>query len=194
MTWFRDLGVRVRLSAALAVMFALMLLVSVIGLRVLDRTEIWMNVLHRDTLTEVAAAMDLSREASDLATSAPFLFALFTPYQLEQEVAGVMANLGRVRQSSANDPALELPLARLGIAIEDLAQALLPQSARQAELDAIDRALVRLNARSRRMAQDNLLPLQTRQDWSALQQLTAVALGAARAEELIELGGFARDF
>lgn len=129
MTWFRDLGVRVRLSAALAVMFALMLLVSVIGVRVLDRTEIWMNVLHRDTLTEVAAAMDLSREASELATSAPFLFALFTPFQLEQEVAGVMANLDRVRGSSANDPALELPLARLGLAIEDLARALLPQGA-----------------------------------------------------------------
>lgn len=194
MTWFRDLGVRIRLSAALAVMFALMLLVSVVGLRVLDRTEIWMNVLHRDTLTEVAAAMDLSRDASELATSAPFLFALFAPYQLEQEVSAVMANLDRVRQSSANDPALELPLARLGLAIEDLAQALLPQSARQAKLKAIDRALVRLNARSRRMAQDDLLPLETRQDWGALQQLTAVALGAARAEELIELGGFARDF
>lgn len=38
------------------------------------------------------------------------------------------------------------------------------------------------------------MPLPARQDWSALQQLTATALGAARAEELIELGGFARDF
>lgn len=194
MNWFRDLGVRIRLSAALAVMFGLMLLVSVIGIRVLDRTELWMNVLHRDTLTEVAAAMDLSRDASDLATSAPFLFALFAPYQLEREVAGVMANLERVRRSARDDPALDVPLSRLGLAIEDLAQALLPQSARQAELDAIDRALVRLNARSIRMASDDLLPLDVRQDWSALQQLTAVALGAARAEELIELGGFARDF
>ncbi|WP_418594807.1 ATP-binding protein [Ponticoccus sp. (in: a-proteobacteria)] len=192
--WFRDFGVRIRLSAALAVMFGLMLLVSVIGLRVLDRTEVWMNVLHRDTLTEVAAAMDLSRDASDLATSAPFLFALFAPYQLEQEVAKVMANLDRVQHSSESDPALDLPLSRLRSAIEDLAQALLPQSARQAELKAIDRALVRLNARSRRMARDTALPLEARQDWSALQQLTAVALGAARAEELIELGEFSRDF
>ncbi|MEQ5871677.1 HAMP domain-containing protein [Sagittula sp. NFXS13] len=191
---FRDLGVRIRLSAALAVMFGLMLLVSVIGLRVLDRTEVWMNVLHRDTLTEVAAAMDLSREASDLATSAPFLFALFAPYQLEQEVAKVISNLDRVQRSSGSDPALDLPLSRLRSAINDLAQALLPQSDRQAELKAIDRALVRLNTRSRRMARDEVLPLGVRQDWSALQQLTAVALDAARAEELIELGGFSRDF
>lgn len=194
MSWFRDLGVRVRLSAALAVMFGLMVLVSGIGLRVLDRTEVWMNVLHRDTLTEVEAAMDLSRDVSELATSAPFLFALFAPYQLEQEVAAVMENLERVRQSSGNDPELDLPLARLGLAIENLAQALLPQSARQAELKAIDRALVRLNARSRRMSQDDVLPLEAQQDWGGLQQLTSVALGAARSEELIELGGFARDF
>ena len=44
------------------------------------------------------------------------------------------------------------------------------------------------------MSQDDVLPLEAQQDWGGLQQLTAVALGAARAEELIELGGFARDF
>ena len=50
-----SLSVRFRLSAAIAVMFALILLVSVIGLRVLNRTELWMNVLHQDTLSEVAS-------------------------------------------------------------------------------------------------------------------------------------------
>ena len=79
----RRLSVRFRRSAAIAVLFVLMLLVSLIGLRVLNRTELWMNVLHQDTLTEVSAALDLSRRSADLATSAPFLFTLFPPFQLE---------------------------------------------------------------------------------------------------------------
>ena len=54
------LSVRFRLSAAIAVLFGLILLVSLIGMRVLNRTEMWMNVLHQDTLTEVSDALDLS--------------------------------------------------------------------------------------------------------------------------------------
>ena len=97
-----SLSVRFRLSAAIAVMFALILLVSVIGLRVLNRTELWMNVLHQDTLSEVSDALDLSRRAADLATSAPFLYALFPPFQLEQEAQNVRENLRLIEAHAAS--------------------------------------------------------------------------------------------
>ncbi|MEC9312771.1 MAG: hybrid sensor histidine kinase/response regulator, partial [Pseudomonadota bacterium] len=100
------LSVRFRLSAAIAVLFGLILLVSLIGMRVLNRTEMWMNVLHQDTLTEVSDALDLSRRAADLATSAPFLYALFPPFQLEQEAQSVLSNLRSIEDHAARDPAL----------------------------------------------------------------------------------------
>ncbi|WP_065327057.1 ATP-binding protein [Tritonibacter mobilis] len=189
-----SLSVRFRLSAAIAVMFALILLVSVIGLRVLNRTELWMNVLHQDTLSEVSDALDLSRRAADLATSAPFLYALFPPFQLEQEAQNVRENLRLIEAHAASDPALDLPLARLSLAIEDLTTALVPQTARKADLTAIDRDMLRLNQRARRHAGDGSLPLAEREIWAELQQLTASALGAGRAEALIELGEFARRY
>ncbi len=188
------LSVRLRLSAAIAVLFGLMLLVSLIGMRVLNRTELWMNVLHQETLAEVSDALDLSRRAADLATSAPFLYALFPPFQLEQEAQGVRDNLARIEAGAGADPALELPLARLRAAINDLTTALVPQAARKVELTAIDRDMQRLNGRTRRLAGDTALTLAEREVWADLQQLTASAIGAGRAEALIELGEFARRY
>lgn len=187
-----SLSVRFRLSAAIAVLFALMLLVSLIGLWVLNRTEAWMNVLHQDTLAEVSDALDLSRHAADLATSAPFLHALFPPFQLEQEATKVRGSLSRIAAHANGDPALDLPLARLRLAIDDLTAALVPQSARKTDLTAIDRDMQRLNGRIRRRSGDTSLPLKEREIWAELQQLTASALAAGRAAALIELGEFTR--
>ncbi|OIQ33663.1 MAG: hybrid sensor histidine kinase/response regulator [Alphaproteobacteria bacterium MedPE-SWcel] len=189
-----NLSVRFRLSAAIAVLFGLILLVSLIGLLVLNRTELWMNVLHKDTLAEVSEALDLSRESADLATSAPFLYALFPPFQLEQEQAKVLANLDRIAALSADDRELDLPVARLRLAIDDLTAALAPQTARQAALDAIDRDMVRLNQRVGRFAANTDLALTAREVWSGLQQLTMSAIGAGRANALIELGEFRRRY
>ncbi|MDE4175760.1 ATP-binding protein [Phaeobacter sp. PT47_59] len=189
-----NLTVRFRLWAAIAILFGLILLVSLIGLFVLNRTELWMNVLHKDTLAEVSDALDLSRESADLATSAPFLYALFPPFQLQQEKQKVLENLGRIEALSVGDQKLDLPVARLRFAIDDLTSALAPQASRQADLDAIDRDMVRLDGRLRRLAGDTRLPLAEREVWSGLQQLTASAIGAVRANALIELGEFSRRY
>mgnify|MGYP000574654223 CR=1 FL=1 len=99
-------------------------------------------------------------------------------------------NLRLIEAHAASDPALDLPLARLSLAIEDLTTALVPQTARKADLTAIDRDMLRLNQRARRHAGDGSLPLAEREIWAELQQLTASALGAGRAEALIELGRY----
>jgi len=187
-------SVRFRLSTAIAVLFGLILLVSIIGMRVLDRTETWMNVLHQETLTEVSEALDLSRHAADLATSAPFLYALFPPFQLEREAEKVRDSLARIETHASDDPTLALPMARLRLAIDDLTAALVPQAARKAALTATDRDMQRLNARARKYAADTRLALREREIWASLQQLTASAIAAGRAAELIELGEFTRHF
>lgn len=192
--WLSNLSIRFRLSAAIAVLFGLILLVSMIGLLVLNRTELWMNVLHKETLAEVSDAMDLSREAADLATSAPFLHALFPPFQLEQEERKVLENLHRIESHAAGDADFDLAVARLRFAIDDLTKALAPQTARRATLEAMRRELVRLDQRVWRLAGDRSLPLSEREGWANLQRLTASAIGAVRADALIELGEFRRAY
>lgn len=186
--------VRVRLLLALGLMFGLMLGVSLIAFRVLTRSEDWMNHLHQETLSEVSEALEISRHSAELATSAPFLASLFLPFQLEKEAQTVLDTLSGLEALTAGHAALDLPLQRLRLAIDDLTTALGPQAGRAEAIAAIDRDMARLDRRLRRLAADRSAPLARRQGWQALQQLTASAIGAARADALIELGEFGRDF
>lgn len=190
MAFLKHLSIRFRLSAAIAILFMLILLVSLIGMQVLKRTELWMNVLHQETLAEVSDALDLSQRSADLATSAPFLYALFTPFQLESDVKTILENLNNIENHAARTPELNLPIARLRAAIDDLTKALIPQAARRADLITINRNMLRLNNRAQNRTNDASRPLENRQIWAILQQLTSSAIDAGRASTLIELGEF----
>lgn len=190
MAFLKHLSIRFRLSAAIAILFLLILLVSLIGMQVLKRTELWMNVLHQETLAEVSDALDLSKRSADLATSAPFLYALFTPFQLENDVKTILENLKSIENHAARTPELNLPIARLRAAIDDLTKALIPQAARRADLITINRNMLRLNNRAQSRSNDASRPFEDRQTWAILQQLTSSAIDAGRASTLIELGEF----
>jgi signal transduction histidine kinase/CheY-like chemotaxis protein len=51
----------------------------------LDRTDIRLEKLHRQTLSEVARALRLSKQSSDIATSAPFLLSFPSEYLISRE-------------------------------------------------------------------------------------------------------------
>lgn len=190
MAFLKHLSIRFRLSAAIAILFMLILLVSLIGMQVLKQTELWMNVLHQETLAEVSDALDLSQRSADLATSAPFLYALFTPFQLENDVKTILENLKSIDNHAARTPELNLPIARLRAAIDDLTKALIPQAARRADLITINRNMLRLNNRAQSRSNDASRPFEDRQIWAILQRLTSSAIDAGRASTLIELGEF----
>jgi signal transduction histidine kinase/CheY-like chemotaxis protein len=51
----------------------------------LDRTDVRLEKLHRQTLSEVARALRLSKQSSDIATSAPFLLSFPSEYLISRE-------------------------------------------------------------------------------------------------------------
>lgn len=187
-------SVRFRLSSALAVLFAVVLLVSGIGLGMLRNAEGWLETVHRETLTEVSNALGLSRDVADLATSAPFLITVQIPALLAADVQSTLKTIARIEKIAGAESELSLPLARMRSAILDIERASVPKSALEAELKRIDRDLIRLQNRFNRRADIITDSLNERLYWARLQQLTAEVLGAARAQELIAVGEFNRRY
>ena len=72
-TRYRDLSVKARLFSAIATLWVVTLVIAGVSLLMLRNAETWLDTLHRETLSEVSQALELSRNAADLATAAPFL-------------------------------------------------------------------------------------------------------------------------
>ncbi|WP_395172683.1 ATP-binding protein [Roseibium alexandrii] len=183
-------SVQLRLSTAIAVLFLVILLISSIALTTLRDAEGWLDIVHRDTLAEVSRALELSSGAADLATSAPFLITVQIPALMDAEVTSVLETIAEIEKLAGDDPALSIPLSRMRVAILDMNRAASPKSGLDAEISRIERDLVRLQNRFKRRASMIQTTLNERLYWAELQQLTAEAIGAARARELISVGEY----
>lgn len=82
---WRNPGIRARLWIALALLAISTLFVGGIAWYALDRADSRLQALHTRTLSEVARSLRLSKQSSDLATSAPFLLNLRSSYLIRQE-------------------------------------------------------------------------------------------------------------
>ncbi|WP_420413900.1 ATP-binding protein [Roseibium sp.] len=187
-------SVQLRLSTAIAILFLVILSISAIALTTLRNAEGWLDIVHRDTLAEVSRALELSSGAADLATSAPFLITVQIPGLMDAEVKSILETISGIEKIAGDDPALSIPLSRMRVAILDMNRAATPKSALETEVARIDRDLVRLQNRFKRRASMTQTTLNERLYWAQLQQLTAEAIGAARAQEMISVGEFGRRF
>jgi predicted nucleic acid-binding protein len=105
----RALSVRVRLLTALALLAIAVLTVGAIAWGALSRGNDRLDRLHGETLAGVDRALTLSRQAADLATLAPYLLTLDSPFRIAQEGQAATALVDAHRRG----PALGRPLARL---------------------------------------------------------------------------------
>ena len=87
---FRHLSVKLRLSIAILTLCIVTLVISGIGLLMLRNAENWLETIHRDTLSEVSQALELSRNAADLATAAPFLLTVQLPFQQKADALFIL--------------------------------------------------------------------------------------------------------
>lgn len=184
-------SVRTRLLLALCALLTATLIVGITSWITLMRATDRLDRLHDDTLSSVAAALELSQQASDLATRAPYLLTLQSPFLVQQEadvarklVSGIAHNLGpRAVQMNAI-------LGLMDDAVRDLAA---DAAARAAQTDQI----LRLNTRTLAVERD-LITRSTVEpitpDWLALQRITRALIGAGRADNLFGLGEFHREF
>lgn len=187
-------SVRARLLLALGLLAVAVLTVGAIAWGALTRGNDRMDRLLAETLTGVDSALTLSRQAADLATLAPYLLTLESPFRIAQEGQAATALVdGLLAGLPAEDP-LRASLGGTRTAIADLVR---DTSLRAGLRDRTLRLNAELAASERRYAAQSAratAPLQERQDWLVLQRTAAALLGAGRAENLVSVGEFQREY
>ncbi|RGP37112.1 ATP-binding protein [Pseudotabrizicola alkalilacus] len=187
-------SVRSRLLAALALLAVAVLTVGLIAWGALSRGNDRMDRLLAETLTGVDQALTLSRQAADLATLAPYLLTLDSPFRIAQEgqAATALAD-GLLAGLPPGDPLR----VSLGVTRKAIAELVRDTSLRAGLRDRTLRFNAELAAAERRYAAQSAratAPLQERQDWLVLQRTAAALLGAGRAENLVGVGEFQREY
>jgi signal transduction histidine kinase/HAMP domain-containing protein len=190
----RLLSVRGRLMVALALLAVAVLTVGAIAWGALARGTDRLDRLHGETLAGVDRALTLSRQAADLATLAPYLLTLDSPFRIRQEGLAATALTDAIAAGLATDDPLRATLAGTRTAIAELVS---ETSLRASLRDRTLRRNAELAAAERRFAALSARPsasLAERQDWLGLQRVAAALLGAGQAENLIAVGEFQREY
>ncbi|MDX5350740.1 MAG: HAMP domain-containing protein, partial [Paracoccaceae bacterium] len=190
----RRISVRFRLLLALGLLAGAVLTVGIIAWGALTRGNDRLDQLHGETLAGVDRALTLSRQAADLATLAPYLLTLESPFRIAQEGQAATALVDALRDGLPADHPLYATLDDTRRAIADLVR---DTSLRAGLRDRTLRLNADFAATERRLAALSARPdavLEERQDWLALQRIAAALLGAGRAENLIGVGEFQREY
>ncbi|MEP3453624.1 ATP-binding protein [Tateyamaria sp.] len=187
-------SVKARLSVAILTLCGVTLIISAISLLVLRNAENWLDTIHRETLSEVSQALELSRSAADLATAAPFLLTVQVPYQRQVDADAILQTIEQLETLSEGTNNLDLPLARIRVAISNLLQVSSPQRLLQADITQIDTDLAHLQDRFLRQANSTEATLDDRLVWAALGRLASDVRRVTRAQEIIEVGEINRRY
>jgi signal transduction histidine kinase/HAMP domain-containing protein len=190
----KRLSVRFRLLLALGLLAFAVLTVGAIAWTALSRGNDRLDRLHGETLAGVDRALTLSRQASDLATLAPYLLTLDSPFRIAQEGQAASALVDALQKGLSPDNPLHMQLQATRDAISDLVR---QTSLRAGLRDRTLRLNAELAAAERRFAALSARPdatLAERQEALALQGIAAALLGAGRAENLIGMGEFQREY
>jgi signal transduction histidine kinase/ActR/RegA family two-component response regulator len=190
----KRLSVRARLLLALALLAIATLTVGAVAWMALTRGEERLERLHNETLLGVDRALALSRQAADLATLAPYLLTLDSPFRIAQEGAQAIALVDAILLDLPEDGPLFAIMAETRSAIvvlgreTSLRAGLRDRTLRlNAELARVERLFAAQSARPS-------APVAERQNWLVLQRLAAALLGSGRAENLIGVGEFQREY
>lgn len=83
-------SIKTRLLAAVLILVAAILIAGAIAMYGLETAGRDLNNLHRQTLSDVTQALELSKQSADLASSAPYLFSLRSPFLVAIESAALL--------------------------------------------------------------------------------------------------------
>lgn len=190
----RRLTVRARLLLALALLAVAVLTVGAIAWGALTGGTDRLDRLHGETLVGVEQSLKLSRQAAELAALAPYLLTLDSSFRIAQEGQAATALVDAIGADLPDGDPLRLALSDTRRAIADLVRetslraGLRDRTLRiNAELAAAERRYADLSGRS-------AAPMLEVQDWLILQRIASALLGAGRAENLISVGEFHREY
>lgn len=190
----KALSVRLRLLLALGFLAFAVLFVGALAWTALSRGNERLDRLHSETLVAVDHALTLSRQAADLATLAPYLLTLDSPFRIAQEGQKASQLVDALLKGLPPDNPLRDELHDTRDAIADLVRdtslraGLRDRTLRlNAELASAERGFAALSARPS-------ATLSERQEALVLQRIAAALIGAGRAENLIGVGEFQREY
>ena len=198
--------IRQRLWLTLALLAASTLFVGGIAWYALDRAGTRLEKLHSQTLVQVARALSLSKQSSDIATSAPFLLNLKSRYQIEREGDKLLRSLEPVLTAwpsfevSTASPVYtfepEITEQALGIkmAITDLVAAVERLSAERDHTTQINSQLARLERLFYKNSTDLEMEAKERRIWLVLQGMANELVGAGHSQNLLGVGEHRRSF
>lgn len=188
------LSVRARLLAALGALAVAVLCVGLIAWGALTRGNDRLDRMLGETVLGVDRALTLSRKAADLATLAPYLLTLDSPFRIAQEGQEATELVRALSTGLPSKHGLQHALAQTESAITGLVR----DSSARAELrDRTLRLTAEMAVLERDFAALSAQPdatLALRQRGLSLQSVAAALLGAGRAENLIGVGEFQREY
>lgn len=190
----RRLSVRSRLLAALILLAVATLTVGAIAWIGLTRGADRLDRLHGGTLAQVDAALTLSRQAADLATQAPYLLTLDSPFRIAKEGAQVAALVEAISTSLPPGSRLREQIGRTRQAIDEVVRETSVAAQLRDRTLRVNAALARAERHYADLSARPDIPLNERQGWLVLQRQVAALLGAGRAENLIGVGEFHREY
>ncbi len=206
MRWLLHPDIRQRLWIALALLAASTMFVGGIAWNALDRASNRLERLHSQTLTQVARALQLSKQSSDIATSAPFLLNLKSSYLIEQEGQLLLEVLAPMLIAWPLDEDTSLPPAgafereiatvaqQMKSAITDLAGAVERLNSERDITQSFNAKLSHLERRFYRLATDQALDSSAQRNWQLLQGMANELVAAGNAENLLGVGERRRNF
>jgi signal transduction histidine kinase len=169
----------------------------------LQRVDDRLQELHRQSLTRVARAIDLSKRSSDLATSAPYLLTERSNFLIQLEGTKLISVLERVREDwpaanasedNSSGQSVAAITQRIESSIRDLVAVSQSLEGLKADLRRKVAALSTLREISTRKIQTADASDAMRLVWWTLKSMTSDALNAAYANNLIGVGEEQRHF
>jgi len=182
------------------------LFVGGLGWITLDRADNRLQGLLSQTLTEVARSLRLSKQSSDLSTSAPFLLNLKSSYLIRKEGQALLDALepileewptrhnGSPAKASPFNAEIAQAVRRMQSAIADLVVAAESYAAERRQTQIINAELALLEGRFFRQMADESSTTSEQRMWLALQTLTNELVGAGHAGNLLGVGERRRKF
>ena len=203
MTWSLFKSVRSRLWAAFALLSLAVLAIGAVTWASLERVDKRLQDLHRQTLSQVAQALDLSKRSTDLATSAPYLLNQRSNFLINQEGQKLLDALAAVSAdwpeaafggSPAETGIVSEAIDRMAFGVTDLIAAASTLDTIQTDLQVQTARLGDLRDQASLTIGDPDMDDRQRLTWWKLQSMTSDALSAAYVGNLIGVGEDQRQF
>lgn len=188
-------SVRTRLLVSLVALSVATLVVGGTSWLTLSLANARLNNLHDVTLRSAEQALALSRRASDLATKAPYLLTLPSPFRIRQQADEANRTVAEILASvPPDDNDMVDSLRDLSRNIDRLAKVADERAALTDRILRINAEVATLERRYSDSARELGKSLSEAHAWLDLQRMAGTLIGAGRAGNLVAVGEFQREF